>query len=59
MSKTTFHYRPLTNKQLAKMVLELTKEMIEIRKFTGTKLGAEMTEKAQKMINRARLEGIL
>jgi len=56
---TQLKYKLLTNKQLAKMVYELNKEMVRLNIFPGTTGPGELKEKALKMINRARLEGIL
>ena len=56
-----FNYKPLTKHQLAKMVYELNKELVEILEIVGGKnIGSrDVSEKAQKMIARARTEGIL
>lgn len=53
-----FKYKPLTPQQLASLVYDLNKELVEVYARTGMK-NEELSKKAQKMINRARLEGIL
>ena len=60
-----FHYSRLTPKQLASLVYELNKALVDaidrlsvISQVKDPKY-SEVSERAQKIINRARLEGIL
>jgi len=56
-----FHYSRLTPKQLAGLVYDLNHALVdEMRKSQSTDiLNRDISERAQKIINRARLEGIL
>lgn len=55
-----FHYKSLTKRQLAKMVYELNKQLVANHNSGSRDIFMkDLREKAQKMINRARLEGLL
>lgn len=55
------HYSRLTPKQLASLVYDLNHALVdEMRKSQSSDvLNRDISERAQKIINRARLEGIL
>jgi len=53
-----FKYQSLTPRQLAGLVYDLNKYLVEVGTRTGIK-NEDLSERAQKVINRARLEGIL
>ena len=56
-----FHYKALSRKQLAQMVYDLNKQIVDLEQdypISGPVV-EEITIRAKKMINRARLEGLL
>jgi len=61
MATQKFHYKALSRKQLAQMVYNLNRELVEFVRVVppGTVGTDAVMVRAQKMINRAKLEGLL
>jgi len=59
MATQKFHYKALSRKQLAQMVYELNHALVDAVHTPAFSQWETIREKAQKMINRARLEGLL
>jgi len=55
----TQRYKALSKRQLAQMVYDLDKAITDAAQGPSALLRQDVRERAQKMINRARLEGLL